>query len=338
MVITSIGNMVFFDLMNATVWQLFDHPTHALVPGQSLLEGMRLTTRPSASDVTLTRLKNKGYCWWVTKVFSLQSIKPKNGRCNNSVFIKVQLSPSNSAAPSAPSANNKILGTTIPAIITVVLLAIVVTLYLQTRSHDKNDEDFNFDQLTRMPARFSFQKKSQRLLVYKYMPRGPLDRWINYRHNNAPLDWRTRCRTTLDIAKGLCYLHKECRRKIAHLDIKPQNILLDEKFNAKVGYFGLSKLIDRDQKQVSTTGIPTGRHARHRRRRRPQRPALGMAEQAPSAGDVRVGQGPGQQRPQRKRLDSRRAEAGATALGGGDWAFDAAARRGSRQRYGAGNS
>ena len=92
-------------------------------------------------------------------------------------------------------------------------------------------------------------KKSQRLLVYKYMPRGPLDRWINYRHNNAPLNWRRRCSIILDIAKGLCYLHEECRRKIAHLDIKPQNILLDEKFNAKVANFGLSKLIDRDQKQ-----------------------------------------------------------------------------------------
>ncbi|KAK8448559.1 hypothetical protein SEVIR_7G051000v4 [Setaria viridis] len=95
-------------------------------------------------------------------------------------------------------------------------------------------------------------EKSHRLLVYEYMPRGSLDRWIYYRHNNAPLDWGTRCRIILDIAKGLCYLHEECRRKIAHLDIKPQNILLDENFNAKLADFGLSKLIDRDQSKVMT--------------------------------------------------------------------------------------
>ncbi|XP_037473724.1 G-type lectin S-receptor-like serine/threonine-protein kinase SD2-5 [Triticum dicoccoides] len=95
-------------------------------------------------------------------------------------------------------------------------------------------------------------EKFQRLLVYEYMSGGSLDRWIYYRHDNAPLDWHTRCGIILDIAKGLCYLHEECRRKIAHLDIKPQNILLDENFNAKVADFGLSKLIDRDQSKVMT--------------------------------------------------------------------------------------
>ncbi|KAF8783781.1 hypothetical protein HU200_000219 [Digitaria exilis] len=95
-------------------------------------------------------------------------------------------------------------------------------------------------------------EKAHRLVVYEYMPRGSLDQWIYYRHNNAPIDWSTRCRIIMDIAKGLCYLHEECRRKIAHLDVKPQNILLDENVNAKLADFGLCKLIDRDQSHIIT--------------------------------------------------------------------------------------
>ncbi|GMP67633.1 hypothetical protein CsSME_00027555 [Camellia sinensis var. sinensis] len=57
----------------------------------------------------------------------------------------------------------------------------------------------------------------------------------------------------MDIAKGLAYLHEYCRQKIFHLDVKPQNILLDEYFNPKISDFGLSKLIDKDQSQVVTT-------------------------------------------------------------------------------------
>lgn len=95
-------------------------------------------------------------------------------------------------------------------------------------------------------------EKSERLLVYEYMLRGSLDRWIYYCHNNVPLDWCTRCKIILHVAKGLCYLHEDCRRKIVHLDIKPQNILLDCNFNAKVADFGLCKLIDRDQSKVVT--------------------------------------------------------------------------------------
>uniref|UniRef100_A0A453Q4Y7 non-specific serine/threonine protein kinase n=3 Tax=Aegilops tauschii TaxID=37682 RepID=A0A453Q4Y7_AEGTS len=96
-------------------------------------------------------------------------------------------------------------------------------------------------------------EKSRRLLVYEYMAKGSLDRWIYCRHNsNAPLDWRTRCKIIANVAKGLSYLHEECTKRIVHLDIKPQNILLDENFNAKISDFGLCKLIDRDMSEVVT--------------------------------------------------------------------------------------
>ncbi|XP_023741239.1 G-type lectin S-receptor-like serine/threonine-protein kinase SD2-5 [Lactuca sativa] len=99
--------------------------------------------------------------------------------------------------------------------------------------------------------------KSERLLVYEFMSNGSLDQWIYYSggdHQKHLLGWECRKKIILDIAKGLAYLHEERSQKIIHLDIKPQNILLDSNFNAKVSDFGLSKLIDRNQsRQVMTT-------------------------------------------------------------------------------------
>ncbi|XP_028068533.1 probable receptor-like protein kinase At5g20050 [Camellia sinensis] len=57
----------------------------------------------------------------------------------------------------------------------------------------------------------------------------------------------------LHIAKGLAYLHEECRQRIIHLNIKPQNILLDEDFNVKISDFELYKLINREESHVLTT-------------------------------------------------------------------------------------
>jgi len=56
MMITDLGNLVLFDQKNAIVWQSFEHPTDALVPGQSLLEGMRLTANTSATNWTQNQL------------------------------------------------------------------------------------------------------------------------------------------------------------------------------------------------------------------------------------------------------------------------------------------
>ncbi|EAY72267.1 hypothetical protein OsI_00121 [Oryza sativa Indica Group] len=77
-------------------------------------------------------------------------------------------------------------------------------------------------------------EKSQRLLVYEHMPKGSLDRWIYPQQGVAivpsvpPLDWQTRHKIITQVAKGLSYLHEECTKRIAHLDVKPQNILLDD--------------------------------------------------------------------------------------------------------------
>ncbi|TYH50602.1 hypothetical protein ES332_D10G217600v1 [Gossypium tomentosum] len=95
-------------------------------------------------------------------------------------------------------------------------------------------------------------EKFNRFIVYEFMVNGSLDQWIFKTNQQLALGWQVRKKIILDIAKGLAYLHEDCNQKIIHLDIKPQNILLDVNFNAKISDFGLSKLIERDQSQVIT--------------------------------------------------------------------------------------
>ncbi|KAL7589232.1 G-type lectin S-receptor-like serine/threonine-protein kinase SD2-5 [Lactuca sativa] len=94
--------------------------------------------------------------------------------------------------------------------------------------------------------------RSERLLVYELVSKGSLDEWIYNENRKLVLEWTCRKKIILGIAKGLTYLHEECRQQIIHFDIKPQNILLDEDFNAKVSDFGLSTLVDKDQSQGLT--------------------------------------------------------------------------------------
>ncbi|KAI9125592.1 hypothetical protein K1719_003010 [Acacia pycnantha] len=100
--------------------------------------------------------------------------------------------------------------------------------------------------------------KDPRYLVYEYIPNGSLDSWIfptenRRRSRRGFLSWSLRYRVAIDVAKALSYLHHDCRSRVLHLDVKPENILLDENFKAVVSDFGLSKLIGKDESEVMTT-------------------------------------------------------------------------------------
>jgi hypothetical protein len=96
---------------------------------------------------------------------------------------------------------------------------------------------------------------ARRLLVYEHMPNGSLDRHLfgSSSGHGVVLSWETRYQIALGIARGLHYLHEKCRDCIIHCDIKPENILLDNKLVAKVADFGLAKLMGRDFSRVLTT-------------------------------------------------------------------------------------
>jgi serine/threonine protein kinase len=76
---------------------------------------------------------------------------------------------------------------------------------------------------------------SHRLLVYEFMANGSLDSWLfSKRKGDKLLDWSQRFNIALGTARALAYLHEECSDHIIHLDVKPENILLDHQFCPKV--------------------------------------------------------------------------------------------------------
>ncbi|KAH0713539.1 hypothetical protein KY289_009498 [Solanum tuberosum] len=91
---------------------------------------------------------------------------------------------------------------------------------------------------------------SRRLLVYEYMTNGSLAD-ILFTTEKQPT-WEERCGITRDIARGLLYLHDECDTQIIHCDIKPQNILMDDQYCAKISDFGMAKLLKKDQTRTYT--------------------------------------------------------------------------------------
>ncbi|GLJ32946.1 hypothetical protein SUGI_0663540 [Cryptomeria japonica] len=97
---------------------------------------------------------------------------------------------------------------------------------------------------------------SRRVLIYDYLPNGSLNSLLfssNSKGKQKVLDWKNRFEIALGTARGLLYLHEECRDCIIHCDMKPENILLDNNFSPKLADFGLAKLLGRDFSRVLTT-------------------------------------------------------------------------------------
>ncbi|XP_059308491.1 G-type lectin S-receptor-like serine/threonine-protein kinase At2g19130 [Lycium ferocissimum] len=94
---------------------------------------------------------------------------------------------------------------------------------------------------------------NKKLLVYKYVENGSLDSLLFKENESNLLDWKTRYQIALGTARGLSYLHHECKDSIIHADIKPENILLDANFQPRLADFGLAKLVGRNFSRVVTS-------------------------------------------------------------------------------------
>ncbi|XP_031266036.1 probable leucine-rich repeat receptor-like serine/threonine-protein kinase At3g14840 isoform X1 [Pistacia vera] len=96
-------------------------------------------------------------------------------------------------------------------------------------------------------------EENQLLLIYEYMENNSLARALfGPEEHQLKLDWPTRHKICVGIARGLAYLHEESRLKIVHRDIKATNVLLDKDLNAKISDFGLAKLDEEENTHIST--------------------------------------------------------------------------------------
>ncbi|VVA93669.1 unnamed protein product [Arabis nemorensis] len=107
------------------------------------------------------------------------------------------------------------------------------------------------------PNLASFQgyyfSSTMQLILSEFVPNGSLYDNLHPRifhrtsssssHGNTELNWHRRFQIALGTAKALSFLHNDCKPAILHLNVKSTNILLDERYEAKLSDYGLVKFL-----------------------------------------------------------------------------------------------
>ncbi|PRQ56668.1 putative protein kinase RLK-Pelle-LRR-XII-1 family [Rosa chinensis] len=123
----------------------------------------------------------------------------------------------------------------------------------------RNIRHRNFVKILTCCSSTDYNGNDFKALVFEYMSNGSLDEWLHRENQSRSLNLLQRLNIAIDLASALCYLHDHCKPHIIHCDMKPSNVLLDDDMVARVGDFGLARLIstttDSYQNQSSTVGI-----------------------------------------------------------------------------------
>uniref|UniRef100_A0A453DX44 Protein kinase domain-containing protein n=1 Tax=Aegilops tauschii subsp. strangulata TaxID=200361 RepID=A0A453DX44_AEGTS len=108
------------------------------------------------------------------------------------------------------------------------------------------------------------QGQEFKALIFEFMPNGNLAGWLHPKSQEPAtsntLSLAQRLDIGVDIVDAVEYLHNYCQPLVIHCDLKPSNILLSDNMSARVGDFGISRILQENtsggmQNSYSSTGI-----------------------------------------------------------------------------------
>ncbi|KAJ4888721.1 LRR receptor-like serine/threonine-protein kinase EFR [Raphanus sativus] len=152
----------------------------------------------------------------------------------------------------------------------------------------RNVRHRNLVKLVTSCSSIDFKNNEFLALVYEFLSNGSLEEWIKGKNRkpdgSVGLSLEERVNVAIDIASALDYLHNDCEVPVVHCDLKPSNILLTEDMVAKVGDFGLARVLfdasdDRHHASISSTHVLKGSIGYIP-------PEYGLGEKPSQAGDV----------------------------------------------------
>ena len=119
---------------------------------------------------------------------------------------------------------------------------VVAKVIYDTKTSEFHKRELNAMMMLHHPniCQFFGYVESPFVLVMEYLPKKDLLYYINEKN----ISLKKKIKITIDILKGLAYLHNRKPSYIIHRDIKPQNIILSESGHAKISDFGLSKILN----------------------------------------------------------------------------------------------
>ncbi|KAM7497579.1 hypothetical protein LguiA_021993 [Lonicera macranthoides] len=224
--INDTGNFVLVGTDSPSVWESFDYPTDTLLPTQTMEINGVLNSRISDTNFSQGR-------------FQFRLLDEGN----------VVLNPRD------------------------VVSNFAYDSYYSSNTHDSSNSSNSGRQLVFNQTGHMFinlvrllgfcDDGENHLLVYEYMCNCTL---ASFLFGVSKQSWNLRTRIAKGIARGLLYLHDECTTQIIHCDIKIQNVLLDDYYNAKISNFRSATLlmVDESQNKIAIRGTKSDMSAHGR--------------------------------------------------------------------------
>ncbi|XP_022732345.1 probable inactive receptor kinase At5g58300 [Durio zibethinus] len=97
-----------------------------------------------------------------------------------------------------------------------------------------------------VPLRAYYYSKDEKLLVYDYLPGGSLSTLLhgNKGGGRTPLDWESRVKISLGVARGIAHVHSMGGPKFTHGNVKSSNVLLNQDLDGCISDLGLTPLMN----------------------------------------------------------------------------------------------